>query len=187
MTQSAESAALAERFGAVNTVRYTGTNTSACLESIRSLTADGPPLRHALDCITDIDSAALCFGAIARTGGRYACLEQFQPTWRTRRVVKVKEVMGYEVLGRAVDLGGPESTYTRGVNQRACETGQEWAAELQALLDKAALQAHPTHEVYAVKDAITHPSAWPRAVISGLETLKAGGVRGQKLVVRISG
>lgn len=101
-------------------------------------------------------------------------------------MVKVKEVMGYEVLGRAVDLGGPQSTYTRGVNQRACQAGQDWAAELQALLDGGSLRVHPIQEVCAEKDPSRNLCAWPRAVISGLETLKAGGVRGRKLVVRIS-
>lgn len=172
------------QYGAANAVRYTGANINDCLESIRGLTADGPPLRHALDCITDVDSAALCFGALARTGGRYACLEQFQPAWRTRRVVKVKEVMGYEVLGRSVDLGGPESTYTRAENKAASEAGREWAAELQALLDRGALRAHPTQDVSSGERGSSRP--WARAVESGLQTLMVGGVRGRKLVVRIS-
>lgn len=184
VTQSAESAALAKQYGAASTVRYTGGNMKDCLGTVRSLTADGPPLRHALDCITDVDSAALCFGAITRTGGRYACLEQFQSAWRTRRVVQVKEVMGYEILGRAVDLGGPESTYTRGVNQAAFELGQAWAGELQALLDKGSLQAHPIQQVCSNEEGNSCP--WARDVISGLQTLMAGGVRGRKLVVRIS-
>ncbi|KAL1872945.1 hypothetical protein Daus18300_004083 [Diaporthe australafricana] len=187
ITQSAESAALAVAYGAVNAVRYTGgASISDCLESIRSLTAGGPPLRHALDCITDADSAAVCFGALARTGGRYACLEHFQHAWRTRRVVRVKEVMGYEVLGRSVDLGGPESTYTRGENQAAVEAGREWAAELQALLDKGALQAHPTQQVSPSDEKGSSSCPWARAVESGLQTLMVGGVRGRKLVVRIS-
>jgi hypothetical protein len=186
LAQSVESEVLAERFGAVNTVRDSGTNTCACLESICNLKADGTPLRHALDCITGSESAALCFSALAHTGGRYACLEQFQPAWRTRRVVKVKEVMGYEVLGRTINLGGPESGDSRGVNQLAYQAGQEWAAELQALLDRASLQTHPTQQVCAHMDASGEPCAWPQAVISGLEALKAGGVRGRKLVVRIA-
>lgn len=33
-------------------------------------------LRYALDCITDKDSVACCYGALGLPGGRYACLEQ---------------------------------------------------------------------------------------------------------------
>jgi hypothetical protein len=127
VTQTAASAALVTRYGAVSTVLFTGTNLSECLDTIRALTANGPPLRHALDCITDAESASVCFGALARTGGRYACLEGFREAWRTRRVVKVKEVMGYEVLGRPVDLGGAESTYSRGISEAAIEIGRRWA------------------------------------------------------------
>lgn len=191
VTQSAKSAALVEQYGAASTVLYDGTNLEDCIAKIHSLTADGPPLRHALDCITDGDSASLCFKALARTGGRYACLEEFQDAWRTRRVVKVKEVMGYEVLGRAIDLGGPESTYTRPRNEPATEVGRRWRGELQDLLDRGMVRSHPAHEMLVKdheydgpRDAI--PTDWKRTVTSGLEKLRTGGVRGRKLVVRIS-
>lgn len=123
VTQSAASAALAGWYGATDMVLYSGNNAEEYAAKIQNLAADESPLRHALDCITDGASAALCFKALARTGGRYACLEGFQTAWQTRRVVKVKEVMGYEVLGRSVDLGGPKSTYTRSESTAASEIG----------------------------------------------------------------
>ncbi|QKX63159.1 uncharacterized protein TRUGW13939_10328 [Talaromyces rugulosus] len=164
---------------------YTGTNLSECLDTIRALTADGPPLRHALDCITDADSASLCFGALARTGGRYACLEGFREAWRTRRVV-VKEVMGYEMLGRPVDLGGLESTYTRGVIEAAIEIGRRWAGEMQRLLDGGLIQAHPIQEIVPEKGEGSQKESWVAAITSGLHMLMAGGIKGRKLVVRVS-
>lgn len=183
------SAALAESYGASATVIYDGTDTDACVAKIQSLLADGPPLRHALDCITDGDSAALCFRALARTGGRYVCLEEFQDAWRTRRVVKVKEVMGYEVLGRAVDLGGTASTYTRPVNESAANIGRRWRSELQQLIDQGSLRPHPVEEVVMEeqRDADRWGTQdWPSAVVSGLHRLRSGGIRGRKLAVRIS-
>lgn len=188
MTQSATSAALIKQYGAVGTVVYQGTNESDCVAAIKALTADGPPLRHTLDCITDGDSASLCFSAIARTGGRYACLEEFRDAWRTRRVVKVKEVMGYEVLGRPVDLGGPDSAYTRARSEAAAEVGHRWRGEMQSLLDHGRLQPHPVQEIVWDGSGVGQQgeNTWIQAVQSGLETLRSGGVKGRKLVVRIS-
>ena len=94
---------LVTKYGAVGTASYTSTN---FMETIKSL-ADGAPIKDALDCITDAESAAICFGALSRAGGRYVCLEDCPESWRTRRAVKVKVVMGFEMQGNDVDLGHP--------------------------------------------------------------------------------
>lgn len=176
------SANLAEHYGAANVVTCTDADATKCLDKISTIVADGPPLRHALDCITDADSASFCFKALARTGGRYACLEEFRGAWRTRRVVKVKEVMGYEVLGRQISLGGQGSIYTRGINHAAVEVGRCWSGEMQSLLDGGLVETHPVQEVQEWDVG----GQWADAVIVGLQQLKAGGVRGQKLGVRVS-
>lgn len=137
--------------------------------------AGDKPIRHALDCITDADSAAVCFGAISRAGGRYACLEECMPEWRVRRVVRVKEVMGYEILGDRVDLG-PSSTYSREASPMCVEIGRVWVGEMQSLLDRGLVKPHPIREVQGKWDGI----------INGLVMLQRGEVRGEKLVVRIS-
>ena len=90
---SLASASLAMECGAIGTASYTSPN---CLESIKSL-AGGALIKHALDCITDAESVAICFGALSRVGGRYACLEDCPESWRTRRAVIVKAVMGFEM------------------------------------------------------------------------------------------
>ena len=173
---------LAKRYGAAHVVTCTEADATKCLDQVHATVADGPPLRHALDCITDAESASFCFKAIARTGGRYACLEELRGAWRTRRVVKVKEVMGYEVLGRQVRLGGQGSVYTRDINGAAVDIGRCWTGEMQSLLDRGLVEAHPVQEVQ-----LSNPrEQWTDAVIVGLQQLKEGGVRGRKLVVRVS-
>ena len=56
-------------------------------------------IKYVLDCISDPESTAICFGAVYRDGGRYACLEAFDPVWSTRRRVVIENVLGYEMLG----------------------------------------------------------------------------------------
>ena len=171
MTSTA-SASLAIEYGAVGTAAYTS---PTCVERIKEL-ADGAPIRHALDCITSAESSAACFAAIARTGGRYACLEELDETWRTRRVIRVKEVMGFEGLGRTVDLGPQASTYSRSANQALYEICARWTIELQELLGKGLIRPHPIREV---------EGGW-NGIIDGLAMLQRGEVRGQKLVVRVA-
>ncbi|KAI0003530.1 GroES-like protein [Xylariaceae sp. FL0662B] len=172
VTQSSRSAALAMQYGASGNVPTSGNGPA---EETRKA-ADGKSIRHALDCIADASSAEFCFTAIARTGGRYVCLEHFRSEWRTRRVVSVKEVMGYQVLGYHVDVGGAKSAYTREVSEEAFGLGKRWAAELQDLLSRGFVEPHPFREI---------PGKWD-GVISGLALLQSGKIRGCKLVVRIS-
>lgn len=168
---SAASAGLAIEYGAADTASYTS---PTCVESVRAM-AGGRQIRHALDCITDAESTAICFGALGRAGGRYVCLEEFQEVWRTRRAVRVKVVMGYEILGNRVDLG-PSSVYSREVSRMSFEIGQAWGTEMQSLLHKRLVRAHRARELTGDR--------W-EAILEGLSMLQRGEVRGQKLVVRI--
>lgn len=83
--------------------------------------------------------------------------------------------MGYEVLGRAIDLGGPESTYTRPVNKVATDIGICWRREIRV---------YPVQEV--TSEGTRNAADWIYAVASGLEKLKASGIRDRKLVVRVA-
>ncbi|KAL3471726.1 chaperonin 10-like protein [Aspergillus californicus] len=165
---STKSAPLAIAYGASATASYTAKDV---IDSVKSLA--GRPIRRVLDCITDADSAAICFGTMARTGGTYACLEDCPETWRTRRVVKVKEVMGFQVLGVDITLGG--STYTRPADQKLMDIGMLWAREMEVLMEGGSVRPHPLREV---------EGGW-EGIIRGLEMLRKGEVRGEKLVVRI--
>lgn len=167
---SPKSAALCIQYGAADTVSYLTADPVGDIHSI----AGGKPIRHAIDCITDVESSATCFSALSRAGGRYACLEECPPAWRTRRTVRVKEVMGFQILGLRVYLG-PTTTYTREASPISFNIGQTWAAEIQSLVDQELLQPHPILEV---------SGGW-EGIIKGLEMLRRGEVKGQKIVLKI--
>lgn len=117
---------------------------------------------------------AVCFAILARTGGRYACLEDCPTEWRTRKAVKVKVVMGFEMLGYDVNLGHP--VYTRKANSKLHKIGVTWTEEIQQLLDRGLITTQPIQEV---KGGL-------RGIIEALEMLHRGDVKGKKLVVDIS-
>ena len=165
---SNKSAALAMDYGAVGTASYTSKD---CVGVVKSLV--NKPIRRVLDCITDAESVAICYSAMARTGGNYACLEGCPEVWRTRRAIKVKEVMGFQVLGVDIDLG--TSAYTRPADEKLMGIGMQWAGEMQLLMESGRIKAHPLRELR---------NGW-EGIIQGLEMLRKGEVRGQKLVVRI--
>ncbi|KAK3369705.1 putative zinc binding dehydrogenase [Lasiosphaeria ovina] len=168
---STHSAAVATEYGAAGTVAYSSPN---CVQSLKTLAA--APIRHALDCITTAETVATCFAALARAGGRYACLEGVHDSWRTRRAVRVKEVMGFEGLGRAVRLGDKGSaTYSRDANPVLFSLCARWTDELQKLLDAGRLKNHPIREI---------EGQWG-GIIKGLSLLETHQVRGQKLVVKV--
>lgn len=80
--------------------------------------------------------------------------------------------MTYVVMGREVKLDG---VYHRDADQSKFDLGARWALEVQTLVDEGRLKCHPAREV---------PGGW-QGVIQGLEMLKSGQVRGQKLVVKV--
>ncbi|GAW27343.1 putative alcohol dehydrogenase -like domain-containing protein [Rosellinia necatrix] len=171
---SGPSAALVAAYGARAAAAYTS---PTCARDVRDAVAAAgirAPVRHALDCATTRESAALCFAALHRTGGRYACLEGLPAAWRTRRAVRVREVMAFEGHGRDVVVDDP--TYSRAANPALFGLCRRWTAEVQRLVDAGRLRSHPVREV---------PGAW-QGVIDGLATLRKGLVRGEKLAVQIS-
>ncbi|KAK2758734.1 hypothetical protein FQN54_003424 [Arachnomyces sp. PD_36] len=156
-------------FGAVGTAAYTS---PTCVETIKSLA--GGPIRLALDRITNSESVATCFAAMARTGGRHACLKGVGESWRSRRAIETKVVMGFEGLGIPIDIGPTE--YSRGVNQGLFEVAVRWAEEVQSALDAGRLKAHPVREV---------AGQW-QGIVDGLGMIQRGEVRGGKLVVGVA-
>ncbi|RYP01996.1 hypothetical protein DL764_006001 [Monosporascus ibericus] len=167
---SEKSSPLVMSFGCVGTASYTS---PTCTQEIKQL-AGGVPIKHALDCITDAESAAICFASLSRTGGRYACLEAIPDAWITRRAVAVKVVMGFEGQNYDVDLGHP--VYSRKANPALHAVAAVWARELQPFLDGERITTQPIREIEGRFEG----------VITALETLQSGKVKGEKLVVRIS-
>ncbi|KAK2037425.1 GroES-like protein [Colletotrichum somersetense] len=165
---SPKSSGLVKEYGAAQVASYTSKD---CVEVVKTLAKK--PIRYVLDCITDAESVAICYSVMARTGGKYACLEECPEAWRTRRAIQVKEVMGFQVLGVDINLG--DSTYTRPADEKLMEVGMQWSREIQLLMESGRIKAHPLREL---------PSGW-ESIIRGLELLRKGEVRGEKLVARI--
>jgi len=114
-------------------------------------------------------------GAIARRGGRYACLEALDASWPGgRKAVKAGVVMTYETTGVAVDYGA-DSAYSRPASAESFALAVEAAGEMQALIDGGRVVPHPVRELKGGWDGI----------FKGLEMLRGGKVSGEKLVVRI--
>lgn len=127
-------------------------------------------LKYALDCIADLHSVSVCYGAIQRIGGRYASLELVpDELLGKRRAVKPAFVMAPEVYGSEIKL-------SRGYERPSNAENQNLAVRLfkvlQRLLDEGKLIAHPTQIVEGGLDG----------VLAGLELLKSGSVSGKKLV-----
>ncbi|KAI0408922.1 putative alcohol dehydrogenase [Xylaria palmicola] len=200
---SPQSASLAIRYDASATASYTS---PTCAADVRAQASE--PVRHALDCITSAESAATCFAALARTGGRYACVESFQEAWRSRRAVRVKEVMGYEGLGRSIQfeayVESPNLTTAAAAAAAAddddgCNGGSSsvpppsstYTRKANAAL--ATLCARWAYEMRRLLDAGLikhHPvreieGRWD-GIIDGLLALQRGEVRCEKLVIRIA-
>ena len=175
---SEASAPLARAYGASATAAYTSRR---CAEEVRSLAQQElpRPIRYALDCITTRDSVAICFAALGRAGGRYACLEKLEDEWRTRRAIHTCEVMGFEATGFTVVLQGDTTgRYSQVASRELYAARNAWAVEeMQLLLDQGLLKPHPVRQVIGEWQGIIH----------GLGMLQRGEVRGEKLVVRLAG
>lgn len=167
---SSQSSSLCLSLGAIGTASYTS---PTCAQDIKAL-ANGRKIKHALDCITDPESAAVCLASLARIGARYACLEAVPDAWLTRRSVAVKVVMGFEGQNFDVDLGHP--VYSRKANPTLHAVAAKWAAELQPLLNAGHIRTQPLQEIESRFEG----------VIRGLEILQDGHIKGKKLVVAIS-
>lgn len=160
---------LVRGFGAGQCFDYTGLGVA---EEIKKAT--GGRLRHAYDCITDADSVGVCYGAMSRAGGRYACLEKCPEELRTRRAVKHGFILGYDVFGEEVPLGGG---YGRPGDKGKYARAVKWFGVFQRLLDEGRLKTHPVQVL---------DGEGLEVVLKGLDLLKTGSVSGKKLVVIVA-
>ncbi len=156
---------MVESYGAAEVFDYSSPEVG---KVIRAQT--GGKLRHTLDCITGKESVTHCYEAIARTGGRYACLEMCPPEWKTRNAVKAKFVMALEVFGEEVKLS---EGYERPASGEKHEQAVRHYSVFQKLLNEDRLKAHPVQLVEGGFEGI----------VEGLKLLKSGTVSGKKLVV----
>ncbi|KAL8364892.1 hypothetical protein RB595_003938 [Gaeumannomyces hyphopodioides] len=158
--------ALCESFGASACFDY---HSPTCGADIR-LHTDGS-LAHALDCVTDAATMRMCYEAIGPSGGAYVALEPTAATVKyTRRDVRADWVMANTLLGAPCRLDG---MYGR----PATPAHRAFAAGLFALAERWLREGRIANHPLEVR------AGGLEAVDSGLANLRAGLVRGKKLVV----
>lgn len=159
---------LARSFGATAVFDYTS---PTCGSDIRDYTNNS--LWHALDCISDTQSAELCYAALGRAGGRYVSLELQSPeALASRRAVLPEFLMGYDVFGKRIGLPGG---YGRDPNRARHQLARRWCVTMAGLLQQDRIKSHPIQVL---------DGGW-KSILEGLDRLRKGQVSGTKLVVRM--
>lgn len=168
-TCSPHSFALVRSLGAEAVFDYSDPDTPAAIKK-----HTGGQLKHVLDCISDLQSVEVCFGAMARVGGRYTSLELVpDEILAKRRAVRARLVMAFEILGEEVKLPGG---YGKPADPVKRELGVRCFAMFQRLLDQGKLVPHPTQRVEGGLEGIA----------GGLQLLKSGSLSGKKLTAILS-
>lgn len=163
---SARNFALARSFGAEAVFDYTS---PTCGDDIRAYT--NSTLWYALDCISDDQSAAICYAALGRAGGRYVCLELLaDETLARRKAVQAEFLMGYDMMGQPIALS---RGYEREANPERHELGRRWCRTMERLLAEDKIKFHPIREL---------EGKW-EGILAGLDDLRKGRVSAMKLVV----
>ncbi|EXA30363.1 hypothetical protein FOVG_18235 [Fusarium oxysporum f. sp. pisi HDV247] len=159
---------LVKSYGAVHAFDYA--DEDAAVHAIRRTTgANG--LEYALDCIADRFSVKCCFGAMARTGGRYVCLERLAEGLRPRRrSIKQEFVFALDVFGEPITA---YKGYERDPGPGKHQFAVRWYRVFQKLLDDGKLRPHP---VQLLENGF-------EGAKNGLGLLRSGSVSGRKLVV----
>ncbi|KFY16430.1 hypothetical protein V492_01339 [Pseudogymnoascus sp. VKM F-4246] len=155
-------------FGAEKAFDY---HSPDCAKEIRAYTRNG--LKYTLDCVSESDSAQLCYGAIGRAGGRYCGLEPVrQAVAATRPTVRASWLMVLTMFGGRVALDGE---YAREASAADRAMSAKIFAATQTLLDNGRIKSHPVRVL---------ADGWA-GVIQGVDIIRTGAVSGQKLVVRV--
>ncbi|OBT93212.1 hypothetical protein VE01_08819 [Pseudogymnoascus verrucosus] len=155
-------------FGAEKAFNYRSPD---CAKEIRAYTRNG--LAYALDCVSESDSAQLCYGAIGRAGGRYCGVEPVrQAVAATRPTVRASWLMVLTMFGGRVALDGE---YAREASAVDRTLSAKIFAATQTLLDNGRIKSHPIRVL---------ADSWA-GVIQGVDIIRTGAVSGQKLVVRV--
>ncbi|TDZ13319.1 Cytochrome P450 monooxygenase TRI13 [Colletotrichum orbiculare MAFF 240422] len=169
-TCSAKNFDLVKSYGAAYAFEYA--DEDAAIDAIRQTTGANRP-KYALDCIADGFSVKCCFGVMARTGGRYVCLEQLPESLRPRRrSVKQDFVFALDVFGLPIKA---YKGYERDPGTAKHEFAVRWCRVFQELLDQGKLRPHPVQLLGHGFEGFT----------TGLGLLRSGSVSGKKLVVYI--
>ncbi|KAL2195756.1 alcohol dehydrogenase-like protein [Corynascus similis CBS 632.67] len=173
-TCSPRNASLVTAYGAEATFDY---HLETCADDIKQYTKSA--LWFALDCIGTAQSAALCYAALGRAGGRYVALEKYPDSVAAlRKVVKPSWVMGPVMFGRELQLG---EGYSQPADPSARAFARIWYPLAETLMGSGALKQHPMKVV-----APDGREGWAEAVIRGLGDLRDGNVSAKKLAVTVA-
>lgn len=115
----------------------------------------------------------ICYSALGARGGKYTALEPPADRGKAaRKDVKSDWVMALTIFGKAVDLKGP---FGRDAVPKDMDWANEWYRKAEELVAIGAIRPHPAKEM---------PGDWPE-VLEGIDQLRKGKVRGEKLVYRV--
>ncbi|OBT52390.1 hypothetical protein VE04_07577 [Pseudogymnoascus sp. 24MN13] len=166
-TCSPSNFALVLGFGAEKAFNYRSPD---CAKEIRAYTRNG--LAYALDCVSESDSAQLCYGAIGRAGGRYCGVEPVrQAVAATRPTVRASWLMVLTMFGGRVALDGE---YAREASAADRTLSAKIFAATQTLLDNGRIKSHPIRVL---------ADSWA-GVIQGVDIIRTGAVQAVQRVVR---
>lgn len=168
-TCSPSNFALVTSFGATKAFDY---HVPSCGVAIRAFTRG--KLRLALDCITDSGSVKVCYAALGSRGGKYTALEPVAERLKGgRKDVETDWVMALTIFGKKVDLKGE---FGREAVPGDKEWAKDWYKKAEGLVERGLVRPHPAREM----------EGGLKGVVGGIDELRNGRVRGEKLVYRIS-
>ncbi|RLL93806.1 hypothetical protein CFD26_101544 [Aspergillus turcosus] len=122
--------------GAIRAFDY---RSPTCVDDIRAYTGDR--LAYVLDCIGNVDTMTLCYGAIGDQGGRYSALEYYPRTLTIRRRDVAHDwILGWTLFGAEVQLAG---VYHRPPIPEDRLFGKQWVELVGQLVMQGRLQPHP--------------------------------------------
>jgi NADPH:quinone reductase-like Zn-dependent oxidoreductase len=163
-TCSPKNSDMVKSYGATQVFDYNDPN---CAAEIKKATKNS--LKYILDPIASAQASELCYSAMGRLGGTYISLElsALEPP---RPTIKTDWVLGMSLLGKQVKIG---SSLQRDANLDHHVFGVEYYKQVQKLIEKEELKAHPPRKMSGSLQGILD---------EGLELLSMGRVSGEKLV-----
>ncbi|TDZ17452.1 Deshydrogenase mokE [Colletotrichum orbiculare MAFF 240422] len=130
-------------------------------------------LRYALDCITTVESTALCYAAIGRAGGKYVSLDPWPEHAASRRVVAADFTVGPRIFGEGCTWPEP---YGSAPSEELRAFGVSVWETVERLLAEGRLRHHPLRVLDGGFDA----------VLAGMDMVRSRVLSGEKIVVRMN-
>ncbi|KAI9163196.1 alcohol dehydrogenase GroES-like domain-containing protein [Paramyrothecium foliicola] len=126
-------------------------------------------LRYALDCITTVESTALCYAAIGRGGGKYVSLDPWQEHVASRKVVTADFTVGPRIFGEGCTWPEP---YRSDPSEDMRVFGISVWETVEKLIQDNKLQHHPLRVLDGGFEAI----------LAGMDMVRNKVLSGEKIV-----